>query len=75
MKNESCNESDDKEMSEANVWRFKYLLLTLVEVHKELAKTTREAKEIAEVCKRTTKASDQMDKEWSLVKKTNQVLR
>ena len=37
----------------------------LVEVHHELAKINREAKEIAEVCKRTTKESDQMHKEWS----------
>ena len=44
----------------------------LVEVHKELAKVTRETKEIAEVCKRTTKASDQMHQEWSAIKNTNE---
>ena len=39
----------------------------MVEVHQELAKTTREAKEIVEVYKRTIKVSEQMHKEWSAV--------
>ena len=46
----------------------------LIEVHQELAKVTQEAQDIAEVCKRATKASDQMHKEWSATKKTNEEL-
>ena len=47
---------------------------TLVEAHQELAKTTREAKEIAEVCKRTTTTLEHMHAEWSTTKKSNEEL-
>ena len=47
---------------------------TLVELHQQLAKITREAKEIVIVYKRTPKVSEQMHTEWSAVKQTNKEL-
>ena len=39
-----------------------------------IGKVTQEAKDIAEVCKRATKASDHMHKEWSSTTKRNEDL-
>ena len=39
----------------------------LVEVHQELARTIRVAKDMSELCKRTRKASEVMTKEWPCV--------
>ena len=50
------------------------LQTALIKVHQESTKVTQEAKDMAEVCKRTTKASEQMHKEWSATKKTNEEL-
>ena len=43
-------------------------------MHHELAITTRTTKEILEVCKRATKASEQMHTNWSTIKNTNEEL-
>ena len=45
---------------------------TLVEVHQELAKTFLQAKEIAEVCKHTTKVSKYMHKGCSAASQANE---
>ena len=46
----------------------------LIETHLELAKITQEAKDIVVVCKRAEKALEQMQREWSTTKKTNEEL-
>ena len=47
---------------------------SLVEVHQELARTTRAAKDMVEVCKKAIKASNLMHIEWSTTKKNNEEL-
>ena len=50
------------------------LHIALIETHQVLAKVTQEAKDIVEVCKRVTRASDHMHKEWSIAMNANEEL-
>ena len=49
--------------------------MTLIEVHQELAKTMRVAKDIAHVFKRTRKEAEQITKEWTKTTQTNKLLQ